>query len=88
MSISASGARELAAFAQVDVCLWRCEPVRAAGFYFDEAERVLLVSDEIDLGVYDCATQVSSDGKSEVGCDEAVAKLFEIRGCVCFAEFA
>ena len=66
---------------------WR-EPIGSARFDFDEAECVAVVSDEIDLGVDDCAAQVAADGKREISGDESIAELIEICGGVRFAEIA
>ena len=66
---------------------WR-EPIGGACFYFDEAECVAVISDQIDLSVDDCAAQVAADGKREVGGDESIAELIEICGGVGFAELA
>ena len=79
------GASDLAAFAQVDVCLRRRKPIRGASLHFNKAESVLFVSDEIDLGVYDCAAKITANRKREVSGDEAVAELFEICGGVLLA---
>jgi hypothetical protein len=65
-----------------------CKPVGSARLHLDEAENVVIISDEIDLSVYECAAKVSSDGQSEVGGDQTIAELFEIGGCVRFTELA
>jgi hypothetical protein len=46
---------------------------------------LLIVSDEIEFGVYEGAAQVAADRKREVCGDEAVTDLFEIRGGVLLA---
>ena len=78
----------MAALAQVDVDLWWREPVGGARFYFDKAECVAVVCDEIDFGFDDSAAQVSTDGKVEVGSDETIAKLFEVGSSVRFTKIA
>ena len=80
LSIGAGGARDLASFTQVDVDLWWSKPVGCARLYFNEAKHVVVVREEIDFGCDYCTAQVSADGESEVGGDEAVAELSEV-GC-------
>jgi len=88
LSIDTRGTRDLAPLAFIDVDLrWR-EPVGRTSLYFDEAEGVAVVGDQIDLGVDDCAAQVAADGKLEVGGDESIAELIEICGGVRFPEVA
>jgi hypothetical protein len=85
LAVGVGGARKLAALAPVDVDFRRREPVGGASFDFDEAECLLIVSDEIEFGVYDSAAQVTADGKREVCGDQSVTELFEIRGGVLLA---
>jgi len=87
-SIDAGGARDLPTLAQINVDLRRREPIGRASFYFDKAKCFAIVSDEIDLSVYDSIAQVSSNRQSEISCDETIAALLEVSGCVSFTELA
>jgi len=60
-SVDTSSARDLAPLAQIYVHLRRRKPIGRASLYFNEAQCGLLISDEIDLGVYDCTAQVSAN---------------------------
>src|ERR1043166_2882175 len=87
-AIGAGGTCELVTLAQIDVCLRGCEPVGSTRLHFDEAERVAVVSDDVDFSVDDCAAQVASDWKREVRGDQTITELFEISGSVLLAKFA
>ena len=52
-AIAACGACDLALFAKVNVGFGCGEPIGAAGFDFDETERVGVVSDDVNFGVDD-----------------------------------
>src|SRR5215217_2481207 len=88
LSIDASGASDLATLAQINIHFRRRKPVRRSRLHLDKTERVCFISDDIDFRVDDCAAQVSADRQSEVGRDQAVAKLLEACSRVSFAEFA
>jgi hypothetical protein len=88
LPVDTCGARDLAAFAQVDVDFGRREPIGRASLYFDKAENVVVISNEIYFRVNNSATKISPHGQSEIGCDQVVAELREVCGGVRFAEFA
>src|SRR2546423_18879 len=62
-SVDARGACDLSLLAKVYVRLRRGEPVGGARLHFDEAERLTLVCDQINLRLHDCAAAVAPDAE-------------------------
>ncbi len=77
-AIAASGACDLALFAKVNIGFGCGEPIGAAGFDFDETERVGLVCDDVNLGVDDLTTPRTPYGKMNIRRHDVEAVTFEI----------
>ena len=76
-AVGFGGADNLALFPQINGSFRRGKIGGRAGFYFDKNERCAVVSNEINLGVDECAAPVSTDGCNKIRRDEPQTAFFE-----------
>lgn len=87
-AIAACGACDLALLAKVNVGFGGGEPIGAAGFDFDETERVGFVSDDVNFGVDDLTAPRTPYWKMNIRCHDVEAVTFEIGDGELFARRA
>src|SRR5215831_10174105 len=77
-AIAARRARDLPAFAQINIGLrWR-EFVRSPGLDLDKTKDGAVVGDYVNLGINDCLAPVASNWQREIGGDDPVAATFQV----------
>src|SRR5437870_7384568 len=80
-TISPSGARDLATFAEIDIRLGRGDFIRSSRFYFHETKHRPIVGDNINLRVDDRAARVAANRRAEVRHDNAITFALKVLNC-------